>query len=255
MSDFQGNLARVRERIAAACAAAGRDPSTVTLVAVSKTRPVEAIEEAIAAGLTEFGENRVQEAIPKIERLRAARGGGGAPAAPGSSGSSGPVPPGGPPRPVRFHLIGHLQSNKAGKAVEVFDLIHSIDSESLAGDVNRRAERIGKVQPVLIQVNCSREARKNGCDPADVPALRRAVEACSNLDLRGFMTIGPLSDDPETARPAFRELVRLKSDSEEDLGRVLPELSMGMTGDFEIAIAEGATLIRVGTALFGERHP
>lgn len=232
--DFEGksiqtNAKAVHDRIEAACHRAGRDPASITLIAVSKTRPVEDIEAAIAAGLVHFGENRVQEGIAKFEHVK-----GG---------------------PVKLHLIGHLQSNKAGKAVELFDLIHSIDSEALATEVNRRAEKIHKVQPILIQVNCSRETRKNGCDPGDLPALRRAVAALPNLDLRGFMTIGPLSDDPETARPAFRELARLRKESEEDLGQPLPELSMGMTADLEVAVEEGATLVRVGTALFGERRP
>ena len=221
-------LASVLARIALAATRAGRDPSSITLVAVSKTHPVDAIAAAVALGLRHFGENRTQEAVPKIEAL-AGRG-------------------------LTWHLVGHLQSNKAGKAVEHFDLIHSIDNPALAGEVARRAARIAKRQRVLIQVNCSGEASKSGCDPAAFHELARAVALLPDLQLEGLMTIGPLDPDPESARPAFRLLRRLRDEARAALGLELPHLSMGMTDDLEVAVEEGATLVRVGTALFGHRE-
>jgi pyridoxal phosphate enzyme (YggS family) len=146
--------------------------------------------------------------------------------------------------------VGHLQSNKAGKAVELFDVIHSVDGPSLAAEIGRRALKAGKVQRVLIQVNCSGEESKSGCSPDDaIPA----VTGIESLELEGFMTIGPLDPDPESARPAFRRLRGIRDSAEAALGKRLPVLSMGMTGDLEVAVEEGATLVRVGTALFGER--
>ena len=220
-------IAQVRERIAAACISAGRPVDSVRLVTVTKTVPVETIREAIAAGLTDLGENRVQEAAAKIETL-------------GRDG-------------LAWHLIGHLQSNKAGRAVQMFDLIHSVDSEALAREIDRRAGLAGKKQRILIQVNCSGEESKSGCAPAELPDLARAVARLENLELEGLMTIGPLDADPESARLAFVLLRNLRDATQARLGRPLPELSMGMTGDLEIAIGEGATLVRVGSAIFGER--
>jgi len=221
------NLQKTRERLALACTRAGRAPESVRLVAVSKTVGTEHIREAIAAGATDLGENKVQEAQPKIEAIGAG---------------------------VTWHLIGHLQSNKAGRAVQLFDLIHSVDSESLAKDIDRRAGLAGKRQAILIQVNCSGEASKSGCAPEALVGLARTAGQLENIELRGLMTIGPLDTDPEAARTAFRLLAKLRNEAQEALGTALPELSMGMTGDLEVAVEEGATLVRVGTAIFGERE-
>lgn len=221
-------IAQVRERIAAACLGAGRPADSVRLVSVTKTVPVETIREAIAGGLTDLGENRVQEAAAKIETL-------------GRDG-------------IAWHLIGHLQSNKAGRAVQMFDLIHSVDSEALAREIDRRAGLAGKKQRILIQVNCSGEESKSGCAPGEVAGLSKAIAGLGNLWLEGLMTIGPLDADPESARPAFVLLRNLRDETQSQLGRPLPELSMGMTGDLEVAIGEGATMVRVGSAIFGERR-
>lgn len=213
-------LTRVRERIDAACRRAGRSPDQVTLVGVSKGFPAEAIAEACAAGLRDVGENRVQEAAPKIEAL-AVQG----------------------VRP-RWHLIGHLQSNKAKTAADLFAIIHSIDSLRIAEAISRRAQR---AVPVLLEVNVSQEASKYGFPMDEVVPALPAVQALPNLDVRGLMTVAPLVGDPEAVRPVFRALRELRN----RLG--LRELSMGMTGDFEVAIEEGATMVRVGRAIFGER--
>jgi uncharacterized pyridoxal phosphate-containing UPF0001 family protein len=262
-ADIQQNLDQVRARLERAARAAGRAPSDIRLIAVSKTFPAGAVLNAIQVGLTDFGENRVQEAAAKIpEVARALAGGAAAPggaganggaAAPGGAGAhGGGGAPGGAGAPT-WHLIGHLQSNKAARAVELFDLIHSIDSAALAREVARRAAPRGKRQQVLIQVNCSGEATKSGCEPAALPALLEAVLAEPALELLGLMTIGPLDPDAESARPAFRQLAALREDARRRTGLPLPHLSMGMSGDLEVAVAEGATMIRVGTALFGAR--
>jgi pyridoxal phosphate enzyme (YggS family) len=201
-------------------------------VAVSKTFPAGAVIEGIDAGLGHFGENKVQEAQAKIPLVMAARA----------------------VRPA-WHLIGHLQSNKAGKAVELFDLIHTMDSADLARAVARRAGAIGKRQRVLLQVNCSGEAAKSGCRPEEAPAIATAIAGHPELSLEGLMTIGPLDDDPASARPAFRRLRAIRDALVAATGLALPHLSMGMTADLEVAIAEGATIVRVGSALFGPRQP
>lgn len=226
-TELEVALGGVRARIEQAAVRAGRPPSDVSLVAVSKTHPAEMIAAAAGLGLRHFGENRIQEAIPKIEALSG--------------------------RGLIWHLVGHLQSNKAGKAVEHFDLIHSIDSIELAHEVARRAARIGKRQRVLVQVNGSGEASKSGCVPGAFHDLARAVAGHPELELEGLMTIGPLDPDPESARPAFRLLHRLRDEARQALGLPLPHLSMGMTDDLEVAVEEGSTLVRVGTALFGRR--
>lgn len=232
-------LNAVRERIKRAAHQAGRDPTTITLVAVTKTHPPEVVAEAIAAGATDLGENRVQEAQAKIPALTALGH-----------------------RP-RWHLIGHLQRNKARPAAELFDLIHSIDSLRLAEAVARQVAP-GRRLPILLQVNVSGEPSKEGFDlpggpsnSAGLAALLPAVEAIlalPQLEVRGLMTIAPIGDTPEAARPTFQALRELR----DELSRRYPaahwaELSMGMTDDFEAAIAEGATLVRVGRAIFGER--
>jgi pyridoxal phosphate enzyme (YggS family) len=208
-----------RARIAAACERAGRQPGEVTLIGVSKTVSADAIAEAVAAGLEDLGENRVQEAAEKIEAL-SLRG----------------ITP-------RWHLIGHLQSNKAKTAANLFAIIHSVDSFRLAQELSRRAGRTA----ILLEVNAAQEASKFGFAPTEVAPALSSIAALPHLDVQGLMTVAPLSDDPEAVRPVFRELRRLR----DALG--LRELSMGMTNDFEVAIEEGATMVRVGRAIFGER--
>jgi pyridoxal phosphate enzyme (YggS family) len=213
---IRDDLLAVERRIAEACARAGRRRDEVTLVAVSKTKPAAMIDEAIAAGVTEVGENRVQEARDKKPLVRGS---------------------------ARWHLIGHLQSNKAKDAVRLFDVIQTIDSVELAEKVARAAASAGKVQEVLIEVNIGNEPQKSGAAPADVERLARGLGSIDALRLRGLMAIPPAED----ARRWFRDLRALRD------AAGLTELSMGMTEDFETAIEEGATIIRVGRAIFGER--
>ncbi|MBN8248423.1 MAG: YggS family pyridoxal phosphate-dependent enzyme [Verrucomicrobia bacterium] len=220
------NLARVQERITTACGRAGRDPSEITLLAVSKNHPAAAVTEAVALGVTSFGESRVQEARVKI------------PASPGRA---------------RWHFIGHLQSNKAREAVALFEMIESLDSLDLAAEVQRQAEKQAKTVRVLAEVNIAGESSKFGWNPAQFLGELDRLNAFPRLELHGLMTIAPYSPDPERARPVFRRLRELRDAAADRLGAPLPVLSMGMSGDLEVAIGEGATLVRVGTALFGER--
>jgi pyridoxal phosphate enzyme (YggS family) len=225
MDDFSNRLAAVQDQIAAAARKAGRDPAEIELVAVSKTHPAETIREAIRAGLTIFGENKVQEARGKIEEL--GRG--------------------------RWHLIGHLQTNKAKDAVRLFDSIDSLDRLELAEEIDRRAESLGKTQSVLLQVNIAGESTKFGCAPEAARALAEAINALPRLALQGLMTIAPYATEPEKARPSFAALRELRDTIQRETGLHLPTLSMGMSGDFAVAIEEGSTSVRIGTALFGER--
>ena len=223
------NIAHVRARVGEAAEKAGRDPAEITLVAVSKTKPVELVEMAYNLGVTDFGENRVQEALPKIARFH--------------------------PAGLHWHLIGHLQSNKAGKAVEPFACVHSVDSLHLARLLNRRAEEEGKRLPILLQVNVAGEVSKEGMAPGETPELARQIVALPALQVEGLMTIAPLVDDPEEVRPIFRELRRLRDRLREQVtASAWAHLSMGMTDDYEVAIEEGATLVRVGRAIFGARR-
>lgn len=222
-------IAQIQNRIAAAAENCGRSPDDVKLVAVSKTKPASSIRLALDAGLTLFGENYIQEAREKVNDLAAT--------------------------PARWHFIGHLQSNKAKYAVKLFDLIHSVDSPKLARELNKQAAKIGKLQPVLLQVNISREATKTGAFRENAVDLATQIGSLENLSLQGLMTMPPFFDNPEKARPYFQEL-RVLRDHIRSLaipGTTMDELSMGMTGDFEAAIEEGATLVRIGTAIFGER--
>ena len=223
-------ISKVYKRIAHAAMRAGRDPGDVKLIAVTKTVSIEQIREAIDAGLRTFGENRVQEAQKKVscDSLRVANG------------------------RIKWHRIGHLQKNKAKYAVQLFDLIHSVDSEELAREINRNAEKVGKVQDVLVEVKLSHEETKHGVSRRGLPGLLRTIKDLNHLNLRGLMTVPPFFDDPKEARPYFRELRELRDRAAAE-GFDLPELSMGMSGDFETAIEEGATMVRVGTAIFGER--
>ena len=226
MTPLSRRLREVQDRIAAACARGGRDPSTVRLVAVSKTIPAGTVREAAAAGQTIFGENRVQEALAKMPEVGA---------------------------PVRWHLVGHLQRNKARQAVGAFELIHSVDDAELAAELDRRAAAAGIVQAVLVQANLAEEATKSGVDGAGLIPLLEAVASRPSLDLRGLMTVPPPVSDPEESRPWFARLRELRELGSSRIGRPLPELSMGMSDDFEVAVEEGATLVRVGRAIFGDR--
>jgi len=223
-------LTAVRRRIAAAAGLAGRDPSSVRLVAVSKTFPIEAVREAYAEGQRDFGENRVQEALRKINASRDLPG-------------------------LRWHLIGNLQTNKARKASPAFAVIQSVDSLELLGKLDEAAAAAGTAPELLIQVDLAREATKFGIPEAEVPRLFDRATACRAVRVVGLMTLPPASDTPEDARPWFRRLRELR-DQWLDAGvpdQMLRQLSMGMSGDLEIAVQEGATLVRVGTAIFGGR--
>ncbi len=224
---FRRRLDEVRGRIREAAARSGRSPADVVLVAVTKTVPAEVVAAALGFGLADLGENRVQEAqakIPLVGRDRA-----------------------------RWHLIGHLQSNKAGRAVELFDRIHAVDDADLARALSRRAVAAGRTLPVMVEVNVSGEPSKFGVEPGGLGPLVEEVAALPGLALDGLMTVGPLVERPEEARPAFARLRVLRDEAERRLGRGLPGLSMGMSGDFEVAVEEGSTMVRVGTALFGPR--
>ncbi len=222
------NIAGIRQRMAAAAARAGRDPKSIRLMAVSKTVEPRRIRQAIEAGITLFGENYVQEARDKIPEIG---------------------------HDVEWHMIGHLQTNKVKYVVNLFDWIHSVDRQELAYELDKRAGQNGRTLNVLIEVNVGGEASKSGAEPSGVLELVRQIAALPHLRVRGLMTMPPYSDQPEMSRPFFIELRRLR----DDIARAaipniaMDELSMGMTDDFEVAIEEGATVIRVGRAIFGER--
>lgn len=226
----QENVERVQERIQLACKRAGRSPEGVRLIAVSKTKPAVAVRQAYAAGLREFGENRVQEAAAKRKELE--------------------------DLDAVWHLIGHLQSNKAKQAAQFFDCIHSVDSLNLAEKIDRAAAALGSKLPVLIEVHLGEEASKFGVEENDLVQLAEKIGPMPAIELQGLMTLPPYFDNAEDVRPFFRRLRELAGRIE---ARSLPgvsmrELSMGMSHDFEIAIEEGATIVRVGTAIFGERE-
>ncbi len=227
--DYAENIARVRERIAAACARAGRRAEDVRLIAISKTFPAECIRQAYEAGLRDFGENRVQEAAAKRPALADLN--------------------------ATWHLVGHLQSNKAKLARELFQWIHSVDSLRLGEKLDKAAAPRGRKLPVLIEVNLGGEASKTGVEPSVVIALAEALSRLDTLEVRGLMAIPPFLDEPEMVRPYFRRLRELREEiGDRDLPNVsMQELSMGMSHDFEVAVEEGATMVRVGTAIFGPR--
>ncbi len=222
-------VTQIQERIRQAAVLCGRNPDSIQLVAVTKTVPPATIRQAMDAGLRIFGESYLQEAAAKINAIADTR--------------------------LSWHFIGHLQSNKAKFAVRCFDLIHSVDSTSLAEALNRQAGRIHKIQNVLVQVNISGESTKSGTSIKEAAALVYAIHEMENLSVKGLMTIPPFFDQPEKARPYFKALADLKEGIQKQSlpGNEMTELSMGMTGDFEVAIEEGATLVRIGTAIFGER--
>jgi len=224
--DLAANLDSVRRRIEAACVRCGRPPDSVTLLPVTKGQPPEVVSQAATLGLSVFGENKVQEAKAKIPLC---------------------------PSRLRWQMIGHLQSNKCRDAVELFEMIQSVDSLHLAEEVNRRAEQAAKRTPILLEVNIVGEASKFGYGPEQLLAELGRVNALPRLEIRGLMTVPPWTPQAEKVRPAFGRMRELKAQCEQILGAPLPHLSMGMSGDFEVAIEEGATIVRVGTALFGPR--
>ena len=224
--DLAANLSAIRERISAACERSGRDSASVSLLAVTKTHPPEMVAEAARLGLALFGENKAQEAKGKIALC---------------------------PGRLRWHMIGHLQSNKCRDAVELFEMIESVDSLHLAEEINRRAEQASKAMPILLEVNAVGEASKFGYRPEQLLSDLPKLNALPRLEIHGLMTVPPYSPVPERVRPIFRQLRELKQKCEGVLGAPLPHLSMGMSGDFEVAVEEGATIVRIGSALFGER--
>jgi len=212
--------------MAAACARAGRETSAVTLLAVSKTHPPESIRAAVAEGQCLFGENKIQEAKAKI------------PLCPGKA---------------RWQFIGHLQSNKVRDAVDLFEMIQGVDSLAIAQEISKRAAQAAKTVPILLEVNVAGEGSKFGYRPEQLLAELNELNALPKIEVHGLMAIPPYTPVAEKARPYFKKLRELKAQAEAVLGAPLPELSMGMSGDFEVAIEEGATIVRIGTALFGER--
>jgi len=227
---LKDRLEQVKARIKQAAENCQRPADSIKLIAVSKTKPAEVVREAIDAGVTDLGENYIQEAREKVNTLAAAN--------------------------ANWHFIGHLQSNKAKYAVRLFDLIHSVDSLKLANELNKYAHKNDKIQPILVQVNVAREDSKSGVYVEDTVALLKGIGQLANVSVKGLMTMPPYFNAPEKVRPFFAALRKLRDriKSENIPNIAMDELSMGMTGDFEAAIEEGATLVRIGTAIFGERH-
>ena len=224
---IKDNLARVRERITAACRRVGRETSAVTLVAVTKTQPASVVDAVIEAGVADIGENRIQEFLDKSEQVH---------------------------RTCRWHMIGTLQRNKATKAIGRFDLIHSVDTVRLAETLDRLGRERDATTRILLEVNTSRETTKHGFSPDEVIERAGEIARLGALQLEGLMTIGPLTDDATAVRRAFQSLFRLREKLEGALGTDLPHVSMGMTSDFETAIEEGATIVRLGRVLLGDRR-
>ena len=231
-ANLRERLDEVREKIASVARRCGREPKEITLVAVSKTHPVGVVREALAAGATDFGENRIQEAETKIPALGV--------------------------QAARWHLIGHLQANKARRAVRLFDVVHTLDSVSLAHRLDRSCAEEDRAElPVLIQVDLAGEETKSGVAATDLAEFVRSVNQCSRLRLQGLMTLPPFFEDAEQVRPFFKRLRELRDELQTtgSFAEHYGDLSMGMSHDFEVAIQEGATIVRVGTAIFGERIP
>ena len=229
MTRIKENLAAMHEKIVHAARSCGRNPDDIQLIGVSKKQPVELIQQAIAAGLTSVGENYIQEAMEKIDTI----------------GEDAAV----------WHFIGHLQSNKARFAVRYFDLIHTVDTYKLAKEIDKQAGKIQKCQKILLQINISMEKTKSGAQKDAAIELAQKIMACGNLSLQGLMCMPPYFDDPEDARTYFKQLVQIRDDilaAGVDPG-AMAQLSMGMSNDFMVAIQEGATMVRVGTAIFGSR--
>jgi PLP dependent protein len=230
VTTIASRLTEVRERVAAAARSAGRDPSSVRLVAVSKTFPIDLVREAWLAGQRDFGENRVQEALQKIAASTDLT--------------------------IRWHLLGHLQTNKARKAAPAFSMIQSVDSVELLERLDSAAIESGAAPELLVQVDLAREATKFGAPPDEARGILEAASTCRAVRVIGLMTLPPVPDTPEDARPWFRQLRALRDRWQADgiPGGMLSELSMGMSGDFEVAVQEGSTIVRVGTAIFGSRE-
>jgi pyridoxal phosphate enzyme (YggS family) len=231
-AELYRRLEQVREQITQAALRSHRKPSDITLVAVSKTHPARIIQQATSIGIADLGENRVQEAETKIPEVGR--------------------------KAARWHLIGHLQSNKARRAVELFDVIHSLDSAALARRLDRVCGEVNREElPVLIQVDLGHEATKSGAAESEIPQIVEAIKQSQLLRLTGLMTLPPYFDDPEQARPFFRRLREMRNElfGQGAFGDQSGELSMGMTHDFQVAIEEGATIVRIGTAIFGTRVP
>lgn len=228
--DIRDRLAQVREQIARAAERAGRSSDEITLIAVSKTFDSSTVQQAVDAGALDLGENRVQEAASKVETVKGDR--------------------------LKWHLIGHLQSNKARLAVRAFDVIHTVDSRELAERLDRIAGEEGRRLTVLAQVDLAGEATKTGADDEELPGIVEVLDSAKHLDFKGLMTMPPFFDQPEQTRPYFRRLRGLLDElnRNREAARRLTELSMGMSHDFEVAIEEGATMVRVGTAIFGKRE-
>ncbi len=226
---IQQNIERIRNEMADAALGSGRNPQDVRLMGVTKTVDAERIEEAVGAGLRLFGENYVQEAKGKVEKI-------------GRQG-------------IEWHMIGYLQSNKAKYAVHLFDMIHSVSKASQALELDRRSAAASRVTPILIEVNLSGEPSKSGLEPSEVIPFIRSISGYQNVSIRGLMTMPPWFDDPEEARPYFRRLRELSLRITDDVigGVEMKELSMGMTQDFRVAVEEGSTIVRVGRGIFGER--
>ncbi|WP_457622151.1 YggS family pyridoxal phosphate-dependent enzyme [Persephonella sp.] len=222
------NVDKIREIIYRSAERSGRNPDEIILLAASKTQSAEKIKEAYEAGIRYFGENRVQEGIKKIEQLKEIKD-------------------------IHWHLIGGLQTNKAKYAVRYFELIHSLDREPLADELDKRAKKLEKIQEVLIEVNIGEEESKYGVKPENIEKLFEYTLKKENLNIQGLMCIPPYFEDKERSRPYFAKLRQIREKLETDFGVKLPHLSMGMSHDFDIAIEEGATIVRIGTAIFGER--
>jgi len=225
----KNRIEQIRNRIEQTALSCGRDPLSVQLVAVSKTVSAKNVKAVVDARVFTFGENYIQEAMEKIDEIADSR--------------------------LSWHFIGHLQSNKAKYVVRYFDLIHSVDTLKLATEINRQAKKQGKIQNILVQVNIAMEATKSGVASKDTIALIREISQLENLAVKGLMTMPPFFNQPEKVRPYFKALAQLKNQiQKESINNIeMKELSMGMTGDFEVAIEEGATLVRIGTAIFGDR--
>ena len=227
--EIAARRAEIQERIARACERRGRDPSAVTLLAVTKTHSADTVRLAASAGLTHFGENRVAEGVFKIEALLKDLPG------------------------LVWKLIGPLQTNKAKPALQYFSVVESLDRERLAVRLEGLLAPEGRTLPVLLEVNLGGESTKSGVAPDDAEALAGVILAQPHLDLRGFMSVPPFTEDPEGARPFFRQLIDLRDRIAARFGRAFPEISMGMSHDFEVAVEEGSTEVRIGTSLFGPR--
>lgn len=226
-SELQSNIAAIRQQTADVCKRAGRNPSEVQIIAVAKTKPVQAILAVRGCGMLDIGENYVQEVVEKHRAIGDA---------------------------VRWHFIGHLQRNKVKYIAPFVQMIHGVDSLRLAQEINRQAEQHGRVIPVLLQVNTSGEESKFGVEPSAALELAEGMLKLPNISMEGLMTLAAFLDDPESVRPMFRLLRQTRDQLQQHTGHLLPHLSMGMTNDFEVAIEEGATMVRIGTAIFGERE-